>query len=158
MRIIHRKTGTRIYRIWRGLQTRCQNKKVKDFPRYGGRGITVCEEWDASFLAFESWALANGYADDLCIDRIDNDSGYSPENCRWVTLKANNGNRCSSRFLEAFGETKTMSQWTEDERCIVCKATFEYRIRTGWDVEAAIVRPATPRGFRLIVDKMAKVL
>lgn len=72
---------------------RCDNPKNKKYHLYGGRGITVCEEWKNSFPAFHEWAIANGYSDELSIDRIDNDKGYSPDNCRWATITEQNRNR-----------------------------------------------------------------
>lgn len=83
----------RIYRIWHGMKNRCKNPNSKDYPNYGGRGITVCEEWDTDFRSFRSWAFENGYSDDLSIDRIDNNKGYSPSNCRWADLSTQNSNR-----------------------------------------------------------------
>ncbi len=84
----HGEWGTRIHNIWKGMRQRCNNPNHKYHPRYGGRGISVCDEWD-EYLLFRDWALSNGYADNLTIDRIDNDKGYSPDNCQWLTRAEN---------------------------------------------------------------------
>ena len=91
---------------------RCYNPNSTYYPRYGGRGITVCEEWRNSRNSFKRWAIANGYADGLTLDRIDNDQGYSPSNCRWVTIRANCNNRGSCHFVTAFGETHSLMEWS----------------------------------------------
>lgn len=83
----------RLYGIWHGMKQRCYYPKYKQYADYGGRGITVCEEWKNSFDAFYEWAIQNGYKDDLTIDRKDNDKGYSPENCCWSTRAEQNKNR-----------------------------------------------------------------
>ncbi|THD35699.1 MAG: hypothetical protein E7773_10150 [Sphingomonas sp.] len=86
-------TKHRTYTILKGMKQRCSDPNHRSYHRYGGRGIQVCDEWRKDFRAFQSWAINNGYADDLTIDRIDNDKGYSPENCQWVSQRAQSHNR-----------------------------------------------------------------
>ena len=89
----HGMKGTRLYRIWKAMKTRCYNPNSPYFKYYGGKGITVCDEWRDSFQAFYEWSMANGYSDELTIDRIDSDKGYFPANCRWVTMTIQNQNK-----------------------------------------------------------------
>jgi len=83
----HGKYRTRLHTIWQGMKQRCYSKKNPAFKDYGCRGITVCEEWLKSFSNFQEWALNSGYCDNLTIDRIDNDKGYCPDNCQWITIQ-----------------------------------------------------------------------
>lgn len=92
----HGFSGTRLYNIWVLMKQRCNNPKATHYERYGGRGISVCPEWEV-FENFGEWALANGYDDSLTIDRINNDSIYEPSNCRWVTMKEQSLNRSTNK-------------------------------------------------------------
>lgn len=97
----HGKRHTRLYSIWSMMKNRCSDKSVKN---YGGRGISICEEWKQNFEAFYEWAMNNGYSDDLTIDRIDNDGNYCPENCRWATVKEQARNRRTNHHVQYKGK------------------------------------------------------
>lgn len=91
--LTHGKTHSRLYSIWHNMLNRCYYERTKCFEYYGGRGITVCDEWKNSFEAFHDWSIENGYSDELTIDRIDVDGNYEPSNCRWITMKEQCKNR-----------------------------------------------------------------
>ena len=95
--------------IWCNMKQRCTNQSCKTYHRYGGRGITVCDEWLNDFHAFEKWAKTHGYQKDLTIDRIDNEKGYCPENCRWVTWEVQQNNRRTNRIETYNGVTDTVA-------------------------------------------------
>ena len=93
---------TRLYGVWLGMKERCYIPSSIRYQRYGGRGITICDEWRDNFQAFYEWSVSNGYDENspfgqCTIDRIDNDKGYSPDNCRWVDQKVQRNNRSDSR-------------------------------------------------------------
>lgn len=110
----HGMSGTRIYSCWTDIKRRCYNPKNKRFSRYGGRGISVCEEWRDSFKSFYDWSIKNGYNDSLTIDRIDINKGYSPDNCRWVSAFEQQSNTSRSHYITINGVTKTISQWARE--------------------------------------------
>lgn len=97
LRLTHGLTKTDIHSVWTNMKTRCYNPKTWNYSNYGGRGITICEEWRNDFKAFYNWAIANGFQKGLQIDRIDNDGNYEPANCRFVTPKEN----CQNRIRKA---------------------------------------------------------
>lgn len=110
----HGKKQTRLYNIWCCMKQRCYNENHKWFSRYGGRGIAVCEEWKNSFEAFYEWSVANGYSDQLTIDRKDNNRGYCPDNCRWANRVQQCNNKSDVRLVEHGGEIKSLAQLAKE--------------------------------------------
>lgn len=108
--VTHGLSNTRLYKIWMDMKGRCNNTHDHAYDRYGGRHITVCEEWD-DFENFYKWAATNGYAPELTIDRIDNDDGYYPDNCRWVDDTNQANNRRSNTRITYNNETHTIAEW-----------------------------------------------
>lgn len=100
----HGMSGTRIYREWASMKRRCNATRGKDVKAYKSRGITVCYEWQADFLSFYNWAMGNGYSDELTLDRIDNDLGYSPDNCRWISAEEQQANKESTIYITHNGK------------------------------------------------------
>lgn len=129
----HGKTRTRLYRIWQNMRNRCNLPSVPCHRCYGERGITVCEEWNASYQVFEIWALSNGYSEKLTLDRIDNDKGYSPENCRWVSRLAQANNLRKNIIVDIGGESHTLAEWSHISG--IKYSTLYARYMRGWDSE-----------------------
>lgn len=137
----HGMSYTRVYRCYKLMKNRCYNTHNKRYYLYGARGITVCDEWlgDDGSTNFIKWALSNGYNDNLTLDRIDNDKGYSPNNCRWATRKEQSNNlRCNKKY-EYNGEIYTISQLC-DSLNINRKLVYS-RLRLGWELKKAISTP-----------------
>lgn len=109
----HHKAGTRLYRIWAGIKERCFNSNHKNYNRYKGRGITMCNEWKDNFMSFYNWAVNNGYKQGLTIERINNDGNYEPSNCRWATRWEQANNTSHNHFIVYNGEKHTVSQWSK---------------------------------------------
>ena len=135
----HGMADTRLYTIWNEMKSRCSPDHV-NHKNYYDRGIYVCADWKKSFIAFKDWSLANGYTDELTIDRIDNDKGYSPDNCRWVDMQVQGNNKRNNRILEFNGEEKTLAEWCRDLGLNYSKAMK--RIYRGWtELEALELIP-----------------
>ena len=108
--VTHGGTGTRLYGIWANMLNRTKNPDASDYSRYGGRGITVCDEW-RSFATFRAWADSHGYKPDLSIERIDVNGNYCPDNCEWIPPLHQAWNRRDSFLVTIGGETKCLAQW-----------------------------------------------
>ena len=137
--VIHTKHGDsykRLYKIYRGMLSRCYNTNQETYKRYWGRGITVCDEWH-DYNVFKEWALSNGYTDELTIDRIDNSKGYSPDNCRWIPREEQAANQTTNRVITIDGVSRTMSDWCRIYN--ISKSAVWHRICDyGWDPIKAI--------------------
>lgn len=121
-------TKERLYNIWKLIKARTLNKNSPAFNYYGGRGIRICDEWK-TYKPFMEWAKANGYKDDLTIDRIDVNGDYCPENCRWATPKQQSNNKRNNRVLEYQGEKLTLAELSEKTGISYC--TLKYRANHG---------------------------
>lgn len=101
----------RLYRIWAGMKSRCYIESATGYKHYGGRGITVCDEWKDNYENFRKWALENGYSDGLTIERIDVNGNYEPSNCKWIAPEAQTRNTRHNVFITINGETKILTDW-----------------------------------------------
>lgn len=130
----HNMSKDRLYHIWGSMKGRCYNSKMRNYKNYGGRGITVCDEWRNDFLKFKEWALKNGYNECLSIDRIDVNGNYEPSNCRWVTWKVQNWNKRTNKLTYEQYEKLT-------EKGYRSETIKDRMIRKGLSFEKAISLP-----------------
>lgn len=135
--------GTRLYSVWKGMNNRCNNENTDYYKYYGGKGIKVCSEW-TDYAVFRDWALANGYTDDLTLDRIDVNGDYCPQNCRWLTTKEQSNNRSNNHRITYKGMTKTISQWADYFG--LSYGAMSTRVYSGWSMERIEYTP--PRKSR----------
>jgi hypothetical protein len=129
----------RLYGIWEHMKHRCFSPKYKRFKDYGGRGISVCDSWASNYKNFYDWSIANGYKENLSIERIDNNGNYCPENCKWATTKEQGNNRRTNVNITFNGVTKTQTEWSNDlggEKHVV-----RVRLKRGWTIERALTTP-----------------
>ncbi|MCK8648854.1 hypothetical protein M1M06_07325 [Ralstonia insidiosa] len=131
-----RLANVRAYRIWAQMKGRCTNPNNTSYPRYGGRGITVCERW----MTYEGFLADMGHPPaGTTLDRIDNSLGYSPENCRWATWTQQQRNKRSNVFITHAGETLCIAEWAEKSG--ITSSTLRKRLRDGWAFTDAISLP-----------------
>lgn len=138
----------RLYGIWTDMHRRCVDPRLRCYPRYGGRGIKVCDEW-SEYVTFERWARSSGYCRDLTIDRIDNDGNYEPTNCRWATRKQQSRNTSSNRKIVVDGKSVTIAEAAEVAG--VRDITFRGRLRRGLSIEQAS-KPVKARRYGIVID------
>lgn len=139
----HGESNTRLYSIWSDMKKRCDNEKHLAFARYGGRGIGYDAQW-AGFETFSEWAKSSGYSNELTLDRKNNDKGYSPDNCRWVSRKEQGRNKSNNVRFEHDGKFLTLGEWSETTG--IPYTTLHGRIYNyGWSVERTLTTPARRR-------------
>jgi hypothetical protein len=141
----HGMANNRLYTIWLNMRSRCYNPKNISYRNYGGRGISVCNEWRGSFEKFMDWSFYHGYNEALTIDRIDFNGNYSPQNCKWATKIEQANNKRNNHVINIDGEEKTISEWARIYG-INCD-TIERRINAyGWDEQIAVKTPVHMKG------------
>lgn len=137
----HGEAGTRLYRIWGNMKTRCEYPGAINYSYYGGKGVTVCAEWSQSYETFRDWALVNGYDEDLTIDRINGDKGYSPDNCRWSTMTSQARNKSCTWKVTIDGVTKPAIEWCE-ESGVPYQTAYRRKNEMGWADIESVIRPS----------------
>jgi hypothetical protein len=142
---------TRLYKAWQAMRYRCSGRKIKCLRTYTERGISICDEWRQSFEPFRVWALANGYADGLTLDRIDTFGNYEPSNCRWVTMQVQAENRSNNCMVEVDGKTQTIAAWAKETgmHLTTLYRRYSYGMR-GYDV----ISPSTQALRKSIMAEM----
>lgn len=130
-----------IYSVWSGIKDRCYNKNSPAYKNYGGRGIDMYRDWRLHFMSFYDWAIENGYKKGLTIERINNDWGYSPNNCRWATMKEQSRNRRTNRIINYNGYSFCVSEWAE--KLGISSGAIFGRLKRGYSVEKALFHKKT---------------
>lgn len=137
----HSMTDSITHNRWKSMRSRCNQKNSKSYPRYGGRGITICEEWNdfEAFLRDMSECPGDGWT----LERKDSDGNYEPSNCKWATRKEQNRNTSRTHLLEFRGESRCVGEWSEILGLDV--QTILSRLRRGWDVDKSLGTPVEKR-------------
>lgn len=135
----HNQSKTPLYHIWETMRLRCSSPKNKKYYMYGARGIKVCDEWFNNFIAFRDWSLSHGWEQGLTLDRIDNNAGYSPDNCRWTTHAVQQRNTRRNVYITYQGKTQILADWCTELG--LNYKTIQNRILNGWDKIRALTEP-----------------
>lgn len=143
----HGKSKTRLFSIWQNVKRRCYNPNFKHFHYYGGRGISMCDEWRNDFNSFYKWSTSNGYDSHLTLDRINSNGNYEPNNCRWLTRKEQSNNTRRNHVFTINNESKTIAQW-----CELYNVPYE-RVRQrvmnyDWNILDALTTPPLKRNHQ----------
>lgn len=136
---------TRLFQRWNNMIRRCHDPQNNAYHNYGGRGITVCDRWRENFANFYA-DMGDPPTEKHSLERINNDLGYSPENCRWATPREQSRNTRTNHFLMWNGETKTIVDWSEDSRIAalgIDNLLIANRLKLGWNVEESLTTPPT---------------
>lgn len=148
----HGLSATKLYRVWGGMKSRCNNQKDEAYHNYGGKGIRVCDEWNNDYVVFNEWAKSNGYKSGLTIERKDCNGNYCPENCTWIPKSDQSNNTSRSIRIEFEGKIMTLKDWSVHLN--VPYARIQSRIKQrGWSIEKTFKTPLvdpTRRNVRLI--------
>ena len=145
-----KKERKRLKSIYNGMRLRCYNENNVNYKYYGGKGVTICDEWLLSFENFFDWAINNGYNENLTIDRIDSEKEYSPDNCKWSTKKEQAYNRSISVKLTLNGRTMYMTEWAEELE--IDKKILSWRYNNGWSDEEILTRPRDYKENKLTLN------
>ena len=122
------------------MKERCYCPNSTSYPRYGAKGISMCDEWRQDYTSFYNWSISNGYSDELTIDRIDGNGNYEPSNCRWASDITQANNRSSNVRITFNGETHTLAEWSRIFK--IQPQTLYYRInRAKWSIEKTLTTP-----------------
>lgn len=135
----HGQYNSRLYRIWLGIKSRCNNQNAHNYSNYGGRGITISGLWDKEFIEFYRWSMENGYNDSLTIDRINSNDGYNPENCQWVDYKTQARNRSNTRLIEYNGKSMCLKDWSDELG--INYNSLQTRLNNNWTIQDAFEIP-----------------
>lgn len=136
----HNQRHTKLYEVWKTIKQRCLNPKNHAYHNYGGRGITICDDWKNNYTLFYQWSILNGYKEGLSIDRINVNGNYEPSNCRWVTNQVQANNTRSNRYITINNVTKTLAEWCRFYN-ISYRLVVNREKRLKWDIIKALTTP-----------------